>query len=60
MKGERWETFRDGFTCSTNPLDADWSRVNYFSHVFETLDSDWLCDEAATMTTQISIELTSD
>ena len=28
MTGECWETFRDGFTCSTNPheiLDADWS-----------------------------------
>ena len=26
-----WETFRDGFTCSTYPheiLNADWSRVN--------------------------------
>ena len=28
MTGECWETFSDGFTCSTSPheiLDADWS-----------------------------------
>ena len=28
MTGECWQTFRDGFTCSTSPheiLDADWS-----------------------------------
>ena len=32
MTGKCWETFRDGFTCGTNPheiLDVDWSRVNY-------------------------------
>ena len=38
MTGECWETFRDGFTCS----------------VFEILDSHWLCDEVATMTTDYS------
>ena len=30
MTGECWETFRDGFTCSTNPheiLDADLAGV---------------------------------
>ena len=35
MTGERWETFRDGFTCS----------------VFEILDSHWLCDEVTSYTT---------
>ena len=32
-------------------LDADWLGFNQFSHVFEILDSDWLWDEVASMTT---------